>query len=145
MKQVLAITALFLMISTAALADSSAISAGWTEATPEAMTEASLELLLKGDYVSMATKIFENGDPRFIDKDKVEMAKRQFVAHLPTHEKYLRYEFVEKKMYGESVVRLTYIAISESAPVTFTIHYHKPKEEWQLLHFSFSDKKEALP
>jgi hypothetical protein len=145
MKRILAAAILFLMLPCTAMAGTNEVPADWTEATPEAMAEAGLDLLLQGKYAAMIDKLFESSDRNAFDESKLDLFKRQSLAQLPMYEKILRYELAEKKTFGESTVRLIYIVISEKCPLIFTFHFFRPKDDWTIYSFNFSDSKEALP
>ena len=140
MKRVLAITALFLMISSAAMAGNSAAPANWTEATPESMAEAGFELLLKGEYGKMADTWFDAFAPNQSDPDKLELAKRQYVTQMSMVGKCSRYDLAVRKDYGKSLVKLKYIVFTEKTPLIFTFLYCKPDQDWTALNISFSDE-----
>ncbi|BCS88573.1 hypothetical protein [Pseudodesulfovibrio sediminis] len=132
MKRILAITALFLMISSVAMAENNA--------TPESMAEAGFELMMKGEYVKTADTWFDSFDPSQMDPDRIEVAKRQFVAQMPMVGKCSRYDLAVRKDYGKSVVKLKYIVFTEKTPLFFTFLYCKPDQEWTALNINFSDE-----
>ncbi|MBI9078546.1 MAG: hypothetical protein JEY79_02240 [Pseudodesulfovibrio sp.] len=136
MKRVLAITALILMISSVAMAASSA--------TPEDMAEAGFEHLLKGEFVKMADAWFDDFDPKQMSEEKSELAKRQYVAQMPMAGKCSRYELLDRKEYGKSVVKLKYIAFTERTPLFFTFIYFKPDQDWLAATIRFNDKVSSL-
>lgn len=144
MKRVLTIAAFILMVSSVAMAGNSATPANWTEATPEGMAEAGFEYLLKGEFVKMADAWFDDFDPKMMSEEKYELAKRQYVSQMPMVGKCSRYELLDRKEYGKSVVKLKYIAFTERTPLFFTFVYYKPDQEWLAGSISFSDKVSSL-
>lgn len=144
MKRFLAVLILMVLCSGSALAASDPVPSNWQDAKPEALAEAGFILMMKGDYAGMAEEWFSHFDPEMVSQDKVDLAKRQYVAQMPMLGKVKRYELLTRKEFGQSVVKLKYLVITSKTPLFFTFIYFKPDDEWTAMTINFNDKVESL-
>lgn len=55
-----------------------------------------------------------------------------------------KYEFVDMKKVGKSLVRYRYLEKTESVPMVWYFFYYEDKSGWALIKFEYNDEQEML-
>jgi hypothetical protein len=113
--------------------------------TPRGKAEKFLERLGKGEITGAYDEIFV-GAPVVTDKPQgLDVVKRQTEAALPLYGKALGFELQNERVFGESLVRLTYIQRLEKHPLIWRFWFYRPVDKWYLDSVIFNDQYSFLP
>jgi len=74
----------------------------------------------------------------------IDLMKRQVSAGLPVYGKVLRYEFIDQKALGSSVVLLSYMLVMEKHPLIWHFFFYRPDKTWVADTVVFNDQYQGI-
>jgi hypothetical protein len=112
--------------------------------SPKARAEQFLAGMVAGDVEKSFDKLFAGSPTLAAKPDMIDLMKRQTSAGLPLYGKVLRYEFIQEKSFGASVVLLSYMLITEKHPLIWHFFFFRPDKAWIADTVVFNDQYQGI-
>ena len=110
---------------------------------PKARAEQFLAGLVAGDVDASFDKLFADSRSSQPKSEWIDPMKRQLSEGLPARGKPLRFELVEERPVGSSVLLLTYVLVMERHPVVLKFIFYRPEKTWIMDTIRFDDQLPA--
>ena len=113
------------------------------KASYKKMTESFMTGILQNEVDKSCDELFLNS-PLSKYPEKVKYLKEQIKPVINVYGKPFDYEFIKKQKYGDSIVRLVYIAKTNRLPLTWEFYFYKATSDWKIIHITFNDQYDLL-
>jgi hypothetical protein len=112
--------------------------------TPKGKAEQFLSGIVAGDLEKSFDKLFAGSPTAAVKPEMVDLMKRQTSAGLPLYGKALRFEPVEERHLGASVVVLSYMLVMEKHPLIWHFFFYRPDKTWLTDTVFFNDQYQGI-
>lgn len=112
--------------------------------TPRQRAETFLTRLEKGEVAPAYDDLFMGSPVVKAKPTEVEGMKRQTESTLPLYGTAMGFELLDQKVYGESLVRLTYLQKRSIHPLVWRFWFYRPAQDWYLDIVQWNDQFQYL-
>jgi hypothetical protein len=117
---------------------------GQQAAAPKAMAEVFLATVQQGEIDAAIDTLIANSPMLQLKPQEIAVLKNQTRSMLPLYGSMLGYEKVKEEMVGTSIVSLVFLARYDKHPIAWRLIFYRPKDQWYVSAFKWSDAFEGL-